>query len=60
MVVVVAGTRLPRMIREEIAAIPSKLMEMLKDSPNQHKDKLQQLQAEKTHTQHVSTVFQTH
>lgn len=56
---VVAGTRLLRMIRE-IAAIPSKLMEMLKDSPNHYKGKHQQHQGEKTHTQHVSTVFQIH
>lgn len=54
-----AGTNLPRMIRE-IAAIPSKLMEVLKDSLNQYKGRLRQRQGEKTHTQHVSTVFQTH
>jgi hypothetical protein len=54
---VVAGTSPPRMIRE-IAAIPSKLMETLKHSLNRHKDKLQQRQVVKTHTQHVSTIFQ--
>lgn len=52
-------TNLPRMIRE-IAAIPSKLMEVPKDSLNHNKGKLQQRQGAKTHTQHVSTAFQTH
>ncbi len=55
---VVVGTNL-RMIRE-IAAIPSKLMEVLKHILNRNKGKLQQRQEAKTHTQHVSTAFQTH